>query len=39
MAREDVNQLPVISDHHVEGMLSRGSILQMLSTRSELKAG
>jgi len=39
MAREDVNQLPVISNHHVEGMLSRGSILQMLSTRSELKAG
>jgi CBS domain-containing protein len=36
MARENVNQLPVISDHHLEGMLSRGSILQVLMARADL---
>lgn len=37
MAREDVNQLPVVSDHHLQGMLSRASILQILHARAELK--
>jgi CBS domain-containing protein len=37
MAREDLNQLPVVSDHHVEGMLSRGNILEALRSRRELK--
>jgi Zn-dependent protease/CBS domain-containing protein len=37
MAREDLNQLPVISDHHVEGMLSRGNILEALRSRRELQ--
>jgi CBS domain-containing protein len=38
MAREDLNQLPVVSDHHVEGMLSRSNILEALRSRRELKA-
>ncbi len=37
MAREDLNQLPVVSDHHVEGMLSRSNILEALRSRRELK--
>jgi len=37
MAREDLNQLPVVSDHHVEGMLSRSHILGALRTRRELR--
>ena len=36
MGREDVNQLPVMSAGRMEGMLSRGHILQALQTRSEL---
>ena len=27
MGREDVNQLPVISDHHLKGVISRGTAL------------
>jgi Zn-dependent protease/predicted transcriptional regulator len=38
MAREDLNQVPVVSNHHVEGMISRASILQVLQSRAELKA-
>jgi len=38
MARENVNQLPVVANHHVEGMLSRDSIVQVLHSRAELKA-
>jgi Zn-dependent protease/CBS domain-containing protein len=37
MTREDLNQVPVISDHRVEGMLARGEILQALRSRIELK--
>jgi len=37
MAREDLNQLPVVSDHHVERLLSRGNILEALRSRRELK--
>ena len=37
MAREDLNQLAVISDHRVEGMLSRSNILEALRSRRELK--
>ena len=36
MAREDVNQLPVVKDGHVEGFISRGGILRLLQTRAEL---
>ena len=37
MARENINQLPVVSDCHVEGILSRAHLLQVLRTRAELK--
>jgi Zn-dependent protease/CBS domain-containing protein len=36
MAREDVNQLPVISDGRFEGIVTRAHILQLLHSRSEL---
>jgi hypothetical protein len=36
MSREDVNQLPVVKDGHVEGFISRGGILRLLQTRAEL---
>jgi Zn-dependent protease/CBS domain-containing protein len=39
MAREDLNQLPVVADHHVEGVLSRGNILAALQSRRGLKDG
>jgi Zn-dependent protease/CBS domain-containing protein len=38
MTREDVNQLPVVADGHVEGVVSRAHILQLLQAHSELKA-
>jgi len=38
MAREDLNQLPVIADHHVEGMITRSNIFQVLKSRMELGA-
>jgi CBS domain-containing protein len=38
MVREDLNQLPVVSDHQVEGMLSRSNILEALRSRQEFKA-
>jgi len=37
MARENLNQLPVVSDGHLEGLVSRAHLLQLLQTRSELK--
>jgi Zn-dependent protease/predicted transcriptional regulator len=37
MARENINQLPVVSDGHLEGILSRAHLLQILRTRAELK--
>jgi CBS domain-containing protein len=38
MAREDVNQLPVLSNGRLEGILSRSHVLGLLQTRSELNA-
>jgi CBS domain-containing protein len=38
MGRDDVNQLPVMSDRHLEGVITRNNILQYLQTRSELGA-
>ncbi len=38
MAREDINQLPVVSNGHVEGIVSRGQVLHLLQARSELAA-
>lgn len=39
MAREDVNQLPVMDQSHLEGVVSRGQILQLIQARSELAGG
>jgi Zn-dependent protease/CBS domain-containing protein len=36
MVEEDVHQLPVMDDGHLEGVVSRGSILGFLKTRAEL---
>ena len=36
MTSEDVNQLPVISDGHLEGIVSRGHIFQVLQSRAAL---
>jgi Zn-dependent protease/predicted transcriptional regulator len=37
MGREDVNQLPVMSNGHLDGIISRGHILRLLQTRAELQ--
>ena len=37
MGREDVNQLPVMSDGQIEGVVSRAHVLQVLRSRAELK--
>ncbi len=37
MDRDGVNQLPVINDHHVVGMLSREDVLTFLRTLQEVK--
>ena len=37
MGREDVNQLPVMSNSHLDGIVSRRHILQLLKTRVELQ--
>ena len=36
MGREDVNQLVVLSNSHLDGIVSRGNILRLLQTRAEL---
>jgi CBS domain-containing protein len=38
MGREDVNQLPVIRDGRLAGIISRAHILRTLRTRAELRA-
>jgi Zn-dependent protease/predicted transcriptional regulator len=37
MGREDVNQLPVVSNGKLEGVISRGQVLRYLQTRMELR--
>ncbi len=37
MGREDVNQLPVMSDGQIEGVVSRAHVLQVLRSRAELR--
>jgi len=37
MASQDLNQLPVVADHHVDGVISRAQVLNYLHTRAELK--
>jgi Zn-dependent protease/CBS domain-containing protein len=36
MSREDVHQLPVMSNGHVEGVVTRAHVLEILKSRSEL---
>ena len=36
MANKDVHQLPVVSDNEVQGVVTRGHILQVLRSRSEI---
>jgi Zn-dependent protease/predicted transcriptional regulator len=36
MQTQDINQMPVISDHHIVGMISRDTILRVLQTRLQL---
>lgn len=38
MGREDINQLPVIDNGHLEGLLSRADVLNYLQTRLEFQA-
>jgi CBS domain-containing protein len=38
MGRHDVNQLPVVANGHLEGVLSRANLLSFLQTRAELQA-
>ncbi len=37
MARENVNQLPVMSNSHLDGVLSRAEVVNYLQTRAELE--
>ena len=36
MASQDLNQLPVVSEGDLVGLLSRSNILQLIQTRAEL---
>ena len=38
MAGDDVNQLPVVSNGHLDGVLSRAEIVRYLQTRAEIRA-
>ena len=39
MSREDINQLPVISEGRIQGVFSRGHVLRFLRTHAELHGG
>jgi CBS domain-containing protein len=36
MGRDDVNQLPVVSGNHLDGIITRANVLHFLQTRAEL---
>jgi len=36
MGREDVNQMPVVQQGNLAGIISRGHIVRVLQTRAEL---
>ncbi len=38
MGRENVNQLPVVSDGHLEGVVTRSHLIQLVQMRRELEA-
>jgi Zn-dependent protease/predicted transcriptional regulator len=37
MTHEDINQLPVLSNGHLEGVFSRGHVLRFLQTHAEMR--
>jgi Zn-dependent protease/CBS domain-containing protein len=37
MGRDDVNQLPVVSERHLDGIITRANVVQFLQTRAELR--
>jgi CBS domain-containing protein len=37
MGRDDVNQLPVLSGSHLDGIITRANVVQFLQTRAELR--
>jgi Zn-dependent protease/predicted transcriptional regulator len=37
MGRDDVNQLPVVSGKHLDGIITRANVVQFLQTRAELR--
>lgn len=37
MGREDINQIPVVDDGQLQGIISRAHILRLLQTRAELR--
>lgn len=37
MSREDVNQLPVVTDGRLEGILTRSHLLRLIQTRAEMR--
>ncbi len=37
MSRYDLNQLPVVSNNHLDGVLSRANVLGYLQTHAELR--
>ncbi|HKV81555.1 MAG TPA: site-2 protease family protein [Candidatus Sulfotelmatobacter sp.] len=39
MTHEDINQLPVLSSGHLEGVFSRGHVLRILQTHAQMKCG
>ena len=38
LMRDEVNELPVISNGDLVGVITRGNVVQFLKTRAELKA-
>jgi len=37
MGRDDVNQLPVVSGKHLDGIITRANVVQFLHTRAEVR--
>ena len=37
MNSKDLNQLPVVRNGHIEGLVTRGGLLRLLQTRAELE--
>jgi CBS domain-containing protein len=37
MGRDDINHIPVVKDRHLQGIISRSHVLQLLQTRAELR--